>query len=450
MKALTKIATVLAVLSPSFTFAEYRERAITVFPDQSSIEAGTYPISKVIEDGKALFRARFTPFDGAGRPFATGDSKPTPRLKPGPSFQRIAGPDASSCEGCHNQPLLGGSGDFAANVFVGAQFSDPPVDMIKSKVTNERNTTTLFGAGALEILASEMTEELHAKRDAGVEQAMRNNQPVKVTLETKGVSFGYLVAYPDGHLDEEMVDGVDYDLVIRPFGAKGITASIREFTVAALNHHHGIQAVERFGWERTGVKDFDADGYQVEFTIGQVTALSFFQASLQVPNYTDTRRPPAIFEAVGCGGCHVSKFLLHSGQFQEPNRYNRPGTLRGRDSGRSVSMDIKLPVDGSGNLYIAPFSDLRRHRMCDETVNFLCNEELRQDNVEQSLFITAKLWNLATSAPYCHRGDCPTILQAIKWHGGDARASRDMFLALGELDQKELIEYLKTLGGEQE
>jgi len=69
--------------------------------------------------GKALFAAQFTSLDGAGRPMATQAIIPTkPRRPLRQAFARTSGPDANSCGACHNQPILGGAGDFATNVFV--------------------------------------------------------------------------------------------------------------------------------------------------------------------------------------------------------------------------------------------------------------------------------------------------------------------------------------------
>ncbi len=396
--------------------------------------------------------ARFTVADGAGRPFSTGDSKPTPRLSRGPMFNRIVGPDANSCAGCHYQPEIGGAGDFAANVFVGAQFSDPPVDSIAARVTNERNSTDLFGSGAVELLAAEMTTELQGIRDAALRQAARSGRPVSAKLITKGViSFGNIVAHPNGVIDAEGVEGVDYDLCVRPFGIKGIAASLREFSIAALNHHHGIQAEERFAWERTGVKDFDQDGVELEFTIGQMSALVLFQASLKLPNRRQKDDPAdrgaVLFNDVGCSSCHIPKLRLDSNLFQEPNKFNRPSALRPGGPVRAVVLPLDLPRDEAG-WYVNMYTDLKRHNMCDDEVKFLCNEERRQDNVDPRLFITARLWNLATSAPYCHRGDCMSLNEAILAHGGEGRDSRERYRSLSASDKRILVEHLKSLGAE--
>ena len=48
---------------------------------------------------------------------------------------------------------------------------------------------------------------------------------------------------PDGRVDPREIEGVDWDLVVRPFHQKGAVASLRDFTNTALNQHHGIQTV---------------------------------------------------------------------------------------------------------------------------------------------------------------------------------------------------------------
>src|SRR5207249_3220465 len=106
--------------------------------------------------------------------------------------------------------------------------------------------------------------KLFAIRDAAKKQAARTGLPATLPLSTKGVAFGSITANPDGALDTSKVYGVDRDLIIKPFHQKGVVRSVREFTVNAFNHHHGMQAVERFGIARTGTADFDGDGVEDE------------------------------------------------------------------------------------------------------------------------------------------------------------------------------------------
>jgi len=459
-KAACALAALLVPLVAVSHEAVWDPRAVEVFPDHEAVLRGELSVSAIIEAGRSLFSVKFGPLDGAGRPAATGDSKPTPRARATAALNRIAGPDANSCQGCHNEPAAGGSGDFAANVFVGAHFSDPPTLSAAPETTNERNTTSIFGAGLIEMVAREMTGDLHRLRNQALETAARTRRPASVALQTKGVSFGTLTARADGTLDVSRVEGVDADLVVKPFGAKGVAVSLREFTVFALNQHHGIQAIERFGWERTGRRDFDGDGVEVEMTTGQVSALVTFQASLPPPRQRASRDDEeqrrmftgaSLFSAVGCAGCHLPALPLEQAVFSEPGPYNRPGALSARDAGARFSVPLAVPAGDArsdGSVWVRAFSDLKRHRICDEQRPRLCNERRRQDNVPTDQFLTSKLWDLATSAPYCHRGDCLTVSEAIMSHGGEAADSRRRFEALPDKDKRLLVAYLLSFGGD--
>lgn len=419
-------------------------------------------LQRVVVDGRSLFVTKFTVHDGAGRPSATGDSKPTFRVPVTVGSLRVAGPDASACSSCHNDPVVGGSGDFVANVFVGAQFSDPPTRSTELEATSERNTIGLFGSGAIELLAREMTEDLRGQLALAVQRARRSGTNEHQDLASKGVKFGSLTARPDGTYDGTRIQGVDVDLVVKPFGSKGVVISLREFSINALNHHHGIQAVERFGPERTGLADFDGDGISEEFSIGQVTALTLFQAGLPAPKVAakefDARtgryaKGLAAFKAVGCTDCHVPALPLRSRRFLEPNPYNRPGNALPEDIG-TVALDLEvgaLPTGlyrtKDGTTWVAAFSDLRRHVIADDEDPFFGNEVKKQDNVPVREFMTSKLWDAATSAPYGHRGDCTTVGEAVAHHAGDARASRAAFLALPASKQQVIVDFVTLLGG---
>ena len=206
------------------------EPAVARHISQDDIDAGEYDIEELIEHGRMLFEASFNTLDGAGRPELTGDGTARGARSMPQNFNRISGPDANSCLGCHNLPSTGGGGDNVANVFTQAT-ENPFVDFdgdtteggpnqTLMTVGNERGTVGMFGSGLIELLAREMTVELHTARDLALTEAAKSGQPVSVELTAKGVGFGNISCYPDGSIDTAGVEGVDDDLIIRPFSRR--------------------------------------------------------------------------------------------------------------------------------------------------------------------------------------------------------------------------------------
>jgi len=436
---------------------------------QSDIESGKLTVDELLKRGEEIFAARWTTLDGQGRPAATGNGVPTKRNPANnPGFIRTSGPDATSCADCHHQPTIGGAGGFVANVFVLAQNLDPPTDSVSAEFSNERNTLGMNGSGAIEMLAREMSQDLLAIRAAAVAEARSSGKPVTKSLDTKGVNFGRITAKPDGTVDPSEIEGVDRDLIVKPFHQKGVVASVRVFTVNAMNHHHGMQAVERFGVGQRDsqghvitTNDFDEDGVTDELTVGDITAVTLFQVAMNIPGRVlpdDLERRAAaergeqLFAQIGCTDCHKPALTLNSRFFTEPNPFNPPGNLQPEQVSRPISFDLtrdgpgpRLERTPSGGALVRAYTDLKRHIICDDQDPFFCNERLVQGGVPVDQFLTRKLWDVGNTAPYGHRGDLTTITEAILHHAGEARPQRERFVALAEEDQAAIIEFLKTL-----
>ncbi len=426
--------------------------------EHADIVGGGIGFSDLFDKGRVLFVAQLNVCDGQGRPAATGTGEK--RIPDEPAFIRTSSPEANSCHGCHAQPRAGGSGDFVANVFVMAQALDPVTESVSADFSNDRNTLGMFGSGAIDMLAREMSTELQAQAAARPD----GNH----VLTSKGVDFEIVIA------GGAVVDsrGVDTDLVVKPFHQAGVVVSVREFTVNAFNHHHGMQAEERFdlnpdkGWD----EDYDEDGVRRELTVGDITAATVFQAALGVPGRVWPRsraaremvwRGEALFGNLGCVSCHKPVMKLNSRHYVEPNPFNPPGTFS--DTSQSMSFDLtrdgerpRLRRTRDGGALVRAYTDLRRHNLCDppaslDAIRFFCNEQLAQGRPDQDgrpgteFFITRKLWDVGSSAPYGHRGDLTTIAEAILYHGGEARASRDRFVDLTSRDQESVVGFLKTL-----
>jgi hypothetical protein len=243
----------------------------------------------LIAYGQKLFTAMWTVQEGAGRPLSKGTGAPladarNPLVFPR-NFNRISGPDANSCSGCHNKPYVGGGGDIAGNVFVLGQRFDfatfNPSDRVQAEgavdelgssaalqtIADSRKTVGMFGSEFVEMLARQIMADLQAIRDATPPGGSR-------ALVSKGISFGTIRRKADGTWDTSQVVGIPWlslrpssanrepSLTIRPLHQAGNVVSLRKFTNNAFNHHHGIQSEERFG---TGV-DADGDGFVNELT----------------------------------------------------------------------------------------------------------------------------------------------------------------------------------------
>lgn len=440
------------------------QRVVTEHIDQATI-AGRLDkaaLEALRAKGERLFTGRFTTADGLGRPLATQAIVPTKRKRPPENvFSRTSGLDANACSGCHNQPVAGGAGDFVTNVFVSEGFESAEFDSLDPQFSNERGTNHLFGAGLVELLAREMTADLQGQRAAALAEARRTAKPVTVELASKGVDFGRITAAPGGMLDLSGVEGVDDDLVVRPFSQKGVMTSIRQFTVNALNQHHGIQPRERFGQRWTGERDFDGDGREDELTEGDISAMVAWQAGLKPPVQREPQDPEwrkaaargsVAFDALGCGECHRRSLPLASLGFADPGPFDMAGTLRSGEVEQPAVYDLALldwartlPRNDKGEVLVPLFGDLKRHVISDQEVAVLGNELLAQRFVERDVFMTAELWGVGSTDPYGHRNDLSTLDEVIRAHGGEGRAAREAYISAAEADRRALIAFLQTL-----
>jgi cytochrome c peroxidase len=451
-------------------------------------------ISALLKYGKELFAANWTDQEGGGRPLTKGNgrevSDPAHPLVGVRGFNRISGPDANSCAGCHNTPygISGGAGDVVTNVFVLAQRFDfvnfdrkdflptggsvdeqgEPVTL--EEVGNSRMTTNMFGAGYLEMLARQMTAEL---------QSIRNTVRIgeSKALTTKGISFGRVARTADGLWDITGVEGLPWpslvsggsnnppSLVIRPWHQAGSVVSLREFTNTAFNQHHGIQTTERFGIDT----DPDGDGFVNEMTRADVTAVTLYQAALQVPGRVipndaivqrAVRLGEQAFSTIGCAGCHIQSLPLDKDGwiFTEPNPYNLPGNLRSGETPTvrvdltSVALPVpRLIVDDRRHVVDVPaYTDFKLHDISDdaEGVEHLdmnrgpWSPKFNQGNRK---FLTKRLWGAANQPAHFHHGLFTTLRRAVLAHAGEALASRRAYQALPEGEQDAVIEFLKTL-----
>ena len=472
-------------------------RELSVARHLQDDEEFALPLAELLDYGRKLFAANWTEQEGGGRPLMKGTGKElTDNSRPltgRRAFNRISAPDANSCAGCHNTPfgIAGGGGDFVTNVFVQAQRFDfvtfnrtdtlPTRDSVDEgrdaasleTIGNSRATPGLFGSGYLEMLARQITGDLHAIRDT-----MRLGETRE--LVSKNISFGRLTRRADGMWDVSGVEGLPRlsllaptpvdrpSLVIRPWHQVGNLVSLREFSSTAFNHHHGIQTTERFG---VGT-DPDGDGFVDEMTRADVTAVSVYQATLQapgrvIPNDSAIERAvllgEEVFERIGCAHCHIPALPLEGKAwiYTEPNPYNAATNLR---SGQARTLSIDLSDPGLPQPRLVPsttrpdvidvpaYTDFKLHDITDPRNP----EEAEPLDMNQPVwspkfragnrrFMTKRLWGAANEPPYFHHGLFTTLRQAVLAHSGEALAERRAFQVQPANEQDALIEFLKSL-----
>lgn len=455
------------------------------------------PLHQLIDYGKKLFCANWTPEDGGGRPLTKGTGKPvsdpSSPLKGSRAWNRVSAPDSNSCAGCHNAPygIPGGGGDFATSVFVLGQRFDfatfdandhvptrgtvdefgQPVKL--NTIADLRATTGMFGSGYLEMLAREMTADLQAIRDS-----MKRGETRE--LVTKGISFGRLTRRLDNTWDVSQVKGLSRlsivsttpvnppNLIIRPWHQAGAVVSLREFTNNAFNQHHGMQSTERFGMDR----DPDGDGVKNELTRADMTAISVFQAVMQVPGQVVPNDPEIeravlngekVFGKIGCDTCHIPALPLSRAGwiYTEPNPYNPPTNLRVGEA-RTLKVDLTDPTlpqprlepenPNAQWLMVPAYTDFKLHDITDPSEPYGeepldMNQPVWASKFKEGnrRFLTKRLWGAANDPPFFHHGLFTTLRQAVLAHSGEALQQRQAFQALPEYDRDCLIEFLKSL-----
>jgi hypothetical protein len=477
--------------------------ALSTHMSQDDIAAGKVSFPQIFNFGQQLFTTNFNKCDGAGRPGSTGaagqhgvGNARTPDHFRGPRFTMLSSPDATSCASCHNEPSVAGTGGFNSNLRDPAADCDPVVGLFLSaglfgvgnpprpckpttptvsdgffNAFTERGSLGLFGAGAIEQLAREMTADLFSLKATAIGQAQSQGHDVSVPLQTKGVGFGTLVAHPNGAVDTSGVQGVSPDLVVRPWGRKGQNKSLRHFSIQAFNRHLGMQPEEAVVDFSPNNSDPDLDGVRNELSIGDITAAMIFQEALPVPRQVhglgrqeqDAQRGERVFSQVGCAGCHIPSLPLNSTILCEPNPLNNDGDFR--DQTRKYCLDLRR-TGIRGNM-VAAFTDLKRHAICDPTkpfdpvTNHFCDDPPfvttpatdatgpgnsgAVDRPPYYQFLTAKLWDVGNSGPWGHRNDIDTIYGAIVAHGGEAAPVVSAFEALSDSDQLAVVTFLNSL-----
>lgn len=415
-------------------------------PEQADIDGGRLLSPALTEIGRELFATDFGPRQGLGNGLGPARSplagpRPAPNLRH-VHYKEFGGPDATRCLSCHHVGGEGGGGFQSDNAFLDGDGKHPASAL-------PRNPRALVGAALLQLLGQEMSAELLDQ----VRRARLTSSGGATPLSAKGVSFGTLRFLHDGRVDPKGIVGVDPDLIVRPFGWKGDTATLRDAVEQALQKNLGVQPESwitdprrrgEVGLLGDGPRadDPDGDGVTREATEGMVTALVTYLAALGPPieempeeaSYVMmASRGAELFGKLGCAGCHVPELSIQ-------------GTVIGLGptgrSGPRLDLAPLLSTPGrAGRLAgVRLYSDLKRHDMGESLA-----EPRDHHGVSRRHWLTPPLWGVAASAPYLHDGRASTVDQAILAHDGEGRPARDAYEKLSTEEQGAVNLFLSVL-----
>jgi len=217
------------------------------------------------------------------------------------------------------------------------------------------------------------------------------------------------------------------------FGWKAGNASVKAQSAGAFEGDIGISnplarnawgdCTERQAECRAAPHGISPGNGNVEASSKDLDLVTFYAQNLAVPRRRnpvsrDVLAGKALFYASGCVQCHNPKFLT--------------GNLEGQ---------LHL-----SNQLIWPYTDLLLHDMGAQLAD---NRPEGMANGRE--WRTAPLWGIGLTpvvnghSRFLHDGRARSLTEAIVWHGGEARNSRDAFAKLSQQDRARLVAFVKSL-----
>lgn len=347
--------------------------------------------------------------------------------------------EASSCETCHSTPRdSAGFGPDEQNIF---------------RRGNRIRTNDMFGAGLIQQLGIEATEDLLAAHQQG-----------RALVTENGVDYSKGLGVQAGGT-------VNPDLVVRPFGRKGTHSHLRAFVSFAAFEHLGIQSQDSFQCSNqnkiengrcTGsiVPDLDpdADGIADELTQGSLSLIEFYLVNYPVPGRgritPEVTNGEQLFENIGCGECHRPQMRVrHDPRIEHITVFWNESNKRFEAERRLIqhSVDdgyidpdrqrpVPLVVPDFKPFVVPLYADLKRHDMGPQMA-----DASDETGVSRRVFITRPLWGAGTYTSFLDDGSAKSLEEAILRHGGESLKTRNRFAKLTAQQRSNLVSFLKSL-----
>lgn len=362
------------------------------------------PISGLSKDERMRFEAGRARFDVV---FA-------PESGLGPLF------NSESCGECHENPVAGGTGD-EVETHVGAYLG---------------NTCDLLAHEGGPVVQQHATPALnHAM---GIDREPMPPGATGTALRTTPDVFGLglIDAVPDSTIlaladaDDRNGDGISgrpnrfLDGRIGRFGRKAFVPTLSEFNQGAFVAEQGITNPAVLTEETIGggaIPPGVDPTPEPEIDRETLDMIDDFVHFLAPPSPLKLsaagRRGKIVFYKIGCQSCHVP--TLFTGNY-------RIKALRYRT------------VDA--------YSDLLLHDMGPDLADICFGEATPSEFRTEPLMGLRFSEDIEGGKPrFLHDGRAPSIEDAVRLHGGEAKPTRERFTALSEADRSALLEFLRSL-----
>jgi len=207
------------------------------------------------------------------------------------------------------------------------------------------------------------------------------------------------------------------------FGWKANVPTLLQQTAGAYNGDMGITS-PFFPMENCHTNSLcDTTNDDPEISEQTLEAVEFYIQTLAVPSRRDYDKPEVkrgknLFKEVGCNSCHITEFKT----------------------------GINSKIAEVSNQKIHPYSDFLLHDMGDKL------SDNRPDyDATGNEWRTAPLWGIGLveivngHTFFLHDGRATTLEEAILWHNGEGKKSKDKFMRLSKSERGALISFLKSL-----
>ncbi|MBX2799626.1 MAG: c-type cytochrome [Myxococcales bacterium] len=366
------------------------------------------------ERGKAVVEHRFTREEGLG-----------------PAF------NVTFCGSCHERPTFGGAAGLYRNFFIGGRRTEDGAFFFAESAGNDSGVIRMYNYGP----DYDARPEVPASTTVITQ---RNPIPFfGVGLLAELTNDELLKRVDENDEDEDGISGrANFDRgFVGRFGAKSQTVSIEGFIRGPLMNHLGI-TTDPLTEEQRAQLPVDSSSTQTGRLV--IPGLESLQAILQAaaPDGPLTDDDPvADPEMSGQDLFDLVTFsMLLAAPQPEALDEERLAGMQAFDEVGCASCHTPRLQGPRGALPV--YSDLLVHDMGPEL-----DDGLVMKDAGTSEFRTQPLWGLSAVGPYLHDGRAETVEEAIEWHGGEAEAARDAYLALSQADQDAVVEFLLSLGG---